>query len=462
MLALPLTDIGYASRFVLEAGDRAKWSEELNHWVVWDDRRWASRGRGADLLAMEVAQVFGQKVLNAPPTHPDRATLIAAISDLQNVRRLRPMLDLARASLEIDVEELDRHKWLFNTLDGTLDLQLDTTKVSPQVTFREHCQSDMLTHLVPIVYNPAATCPMWREFLDFIAGDTAGMSRYLQQLVGIFLTGDVSEKMFIIICGDKDAGKTAFTNTVFRLLGEFAQVMSQATLAKHSREAAGNAASPDIARLKGKRLAVVSETTVGLELNEARLKAQTGRTRLTGRHLFGPPFDFDVTHKLMVETNHRPSIPGGDEAVWRRVHLIVFTHVVPLEDQDPDFEDRLTDELPGILNWAIEGCIDWQVNGLQVPEEVLTATKRYQEEENPLYGFIEDYCELKPDGVVPKKDLWFTYTSWAQESGIKPRAKPEFNRALGDLGITAHKDSKDSGAWKWHGIELLKSFGGLF
>ena len=186
------------------------------------------------------------------------------------------------------------------------------------------------------------------------------------------------------------------------------------------------------------------------------------RTRLTGRHLFGPPFDFDVTHKLMVETNHRPSIPGGDEAVWRRVHLIVFTHVVPTDRQVKDFEERLADELPGILNWAVEGCLDWQENGLQVPEQVLKATAQYQVEENPLYGFIDDRCERKPDGKVAKAALWSAYLGWAAENSTKSRSKPEFNKALGDLGITAHKDSKDGGTWKWHGIELPQGFGGMF
>ena len=93
------------------------------------------------------------------------------------------------------------------------------------------------------------------------------------------------------------------------------------------------------------------------------LKQLTGGDRVTARKLYGNEFEFSPEFKLWMGTNHKPIIRGTDIGIWRRIMLIPFTATIPDETIDKNLKYKLRQELPAILNWAVEGCLMWYREG---------------------------------------------------------------------------------------------------
>ena len=179
----------------------------------------------------------------------------------------------------------------------------------------------------------------------------------------------------------------------------------------------------------------------------------------TARHLHGHPFDFEPTHKLLIETNNRPLITGGDEATWGRVQLTPFTEVIPTSEQDPHLEDTLAEEFAGILAWMVRGCLDWQANGLRVPGVVKAETEKYQESQDPLQDFLEAGCETGEDQAATKADVWAAYVEWSKGQGGYSLGKQRFNALLETHQFEEFRDGKNNNDRSWRGIGLKTTEG---
>src|SRR5207249_4861041 len=93
-------------------------------------------------------------------------------------------------------------------------------------------------------------------------------------------------------------------------------------------------------------------------------------------------FEFQPTWKIFLAANHRPTVRGTDHAVWRRIKLVPFEVTIPKDEQDKHLLTKLRAEWPGILAWAIRGCLDWQREGLGEPDEVRAATAAYRAQQD--------------------------------------------------------------------------------
>ena len=142
----------------------------------------------------------------------------------------------------------------------------------------------------------------------------------------------------------------------------------------------------------------------------------TGGDTMTARFMRAEFFEFDPEFKIWLATNHKPTIRGTDYAIWRRIRLIPFTVTIPEAEQDAALLDKLTAELPGILAWAVRGCLDWQTNGLGAPSEVTSATQEYRDEMDVLGEFLTDCCVLAPTRTARAKDLYAAYQKWCEEN----------------------------------------------
>ena len=126
-----------------------------------------------------------------------------------------------------------------------------------------------------------------------------------------------------------------------------------------------------------------------------------------GRALYCPAFNFKPTHTLWIYGNHRPDVRGNDLGIWRRIKLIPFDVQIPEGEKDPELLKKLLQEMPGILNWAIKGCLEWQKNGLGVPTSVTQATCEYREEEDVIGEFVAERCVC--EGRVERGQLYAAY-----------------------------------------------------
>lgn len=144
-----------------------------------------------------------------------------------------------------------------------------------------------------------------------------------------------------------------------------------------------------------------------------------GEDEITARFLYGEHFSYKPQFKLWMMANHKPVIRGTDDGIWQRPMLIPFKVQIPESDRDRQLIDKLKTELPGILNWALQGCLEWQRDGLGIPQEVQDAVAEYRKEMDILGGFLEDRCIMNPTAVTPAATIYEAYTLWAEANGEK-------------------------------------------
>jgi putative DNA primase/helicase len=253
------------------------------------------------------------------------------------------------------------------------------------------------------------------------------------------LTGSVREEVMFVLYGTGNNGKSTFRETIHSLLGDYALAADAGLLIE--RKTPGGA-TPELARLKGRRLVSINETSENDHLNEARVKFITSQDKITARNLYQDFFDFDPSHKTFLTTNHKPIIRGTDIGIWRRIHLLPFTVAIPADKIEKDFrERRLMPELPGILNWALAGLAAYCEQGLNPPATVLMSTQEYREDMDAVGQWIAERCELDPEACVPTRVLYNDYSEWAAEEVGWELKMPRFRRQLSDRAFAAAKGS---------------------
>ena len=214
---------------------------------------------------------------------------------------------------------------------------------------------------------------------------------------------------------DKTRGD--FVAALTALLGEYATKLDQeAVLAADKNR--GRGATPELVVLIGRRFVYVDELEEGRQLDEARVKALTGSERATGRALYQNMREWRNTAKLWMDLNHLPAFKGVDFGIERRPRVIAFDRRFEEHEQDKQMPEKLVAELPGILAWAVEGCKAWRQRGLDPPEAVSLATRRYRDENNHLPAFFEDQYVAAAGARVTASDVQRDYPLAA--AGGKP------------------------------------------
>jgi len=187
----------------------------------------------------------------------------------------------------------------------------------------------------------------------------------------------------------------------------------------------------DIAALAGARFVSANESGADKRLSEPIIKALTGGDTISARFLFKEYFEFKPNFKVWMATNHKPVIKDTDHAIWRRVRLIPFDVTIPECERDPNLTTALRAEYAGILNWAIDGCREWQTAGLGTPSEVTNATNSYRNEQDSIGTFIDTCCLVKEEARYSASKL---HKLFVENTGEKVSAK-EFNRMMSEHGF---------------------------
>ena len=192
-----------------------------------------------------------------------------------------------------------------------------------------------------------------------------------------------------------------------------------------------SAASSDIARLNGQRLAVSSEFPKSMLLNVAALKNYVGGDKVTARHLYQNEIEFVPAFKLFLNTNYLPAVVDDTIFTSGRVNVITFDRHFTPEEQDKGLKEslRTQENLSGILNWMLEGLQDYYEKGLATPQTVIDATRRYQEESDRIAEFMSD-CLIESDEIIKCKDVFDRYKDWTARSGYKCEGKKKFYAEL--------------------------------
>jgi putative DNA primase/helicase len=214
----------------------------------------------------------------------------------------------------------------------------------------------------------------------------------------------------------------------------------------------------EIARLPGARMCTTDEPDEGARLEEGLVKQITGGAPLMAKRLYKEPFEFAPEFKLWMEANHKPVIKGTDVGIWRRIMLVPFKAFITEEEKDPDLPVKLLSELPGILNWAVKGCMAWQKNGLMPPEEVVAATDEYKSEMDNLQTFLDECVEVDKSDMIQSGDFYKVYSVWCAENGLRAISSTRLSKKMQERG---YQKDRTRFARYWNGLKFTdagKSF----
>ncbi len=178
----------------------------------------------------------------------------------------------------------------------------------------------------------------------------------------------------------------------------------------------------------------------------------TGGEPITARFMRQNFFQFEPEFKLWLVANDRPKVRGTDDAFWRRVRVIPLTVEIPTNKRDLDLPKKLQAEWPGILAWAVRGCLKWQREGLVQPEIVRTATKGWQQEMDHLKKFIVEQVDIAPGFKIAASLLFDRYKKWCAQHGEQSLKIQDFKAKLQESRDITHTRTKGR-SW-WRGIKL--------
>jgi len=328
---------------------------------------------------------------------------------------------------------------VMNTPEGTCHLK--------DGSMHEHRMGDYLTKSTTVAPQ-ASAYPLWDKFLDRITASDVEMQRYLQRVVGYCLSGDISEHVLFFLYGTGANGKGTFTNTLLRIFGDYAQTAAMEVFTENTNDRHPT----DIAALRGARLVVASETEAGKRWAESRIKMLTGGDPVRARFMHCDEFEFIPAFKLMIQGNHKPGLRSVDVAMRRRLHLLPFVVTIPEEERDTKLTEKLKQEWPAILQWAIDGCLAWQREGLNPPPLVRDATDEYFRTEDAILRWLDEQCIVSPQaGSTKASELYKNYKTWAEQTGEFCLNQKRFGQELQDHGFKSYQ----SNGVRYEGINLV-------
>jgi putative DNA primase/helicase len=205
--------------------------------------------------------------------------------------------------------------------------------------------------------------------------------------------------------------------------------------------------------LRGARLIVANEIEKGAEWNQSRLMAITSGDKITANAMRSNPVTFEIVGKLIVVGNNKPAFPNRNAAARDRLLLVHFkmhfqgkdepnvSSLPPrrIAERDPALAVKLRKEWPAIMRWMVDGCIEWQAEGLRPPASVLTdSIDSISTDDFFLEWRRERCCDAKPYGRDTISLLHRSYCEWAEFNRLRPVTRREFGTMLDDHDIERH------------------------
>lgn len=399
-----LTDFGNAEMLADLLRNKYVWIPERGHWYRFNGQVCI---QDFDFkLLDDIKLCIRQKLKEASMIDDDyqRQKLIKHLIASEGLGRVRAAIEIMKSqSMTKSINDFDTNQWVINCQNGVLNLK--TGELLPNDL--NH------TRIVSVNYNSGAKAPFFQNFLnEIMLGDTHKIN-YIQKLLGYCLTGSIREECLYICLGNGGNGKTKLFECIKEILNDYCIMASPDILMTREKTTIPN----DIARLKGARMILMSEPDTAKKFSDNAIKSLTGGDCVQARFLNQEFFEFYMAGKLILLTNHEIGIRSTDDGTWRRPIVIPFNFKVPDEKKDMDLAEKLRQEAEGIFRWMVEGCMNYQKEGLLLPKELLQAKKDYRESQDAIGAFLVERCVEDQRYLVNATTLYREYVSWAQDTG---------------------------------------------
>ena len=417
--AVELTEDAVAEDFAQKYGDKMRFDHKQGKWFIWDGVRWKGNDTGA---AFDYARHLCRK-------HRGHQRIMGSRKSAEGVEHM------ARRDQRLAVASghWDQDPYLLGTPGGTVELKTGKLRAANREDFLTKCAA-----VTPV--NQGAECPIFNKFLADATGGDKALQRFLQQWAGYCLTGETNEQALLFIYGPGGNGKGVFLNILTDIMAStdtagYAKpaAMDMFVASKHPRHLA------ELAMLHGARLVTASETAKDQAWSESRINQLTGEDMITANFMRQDHFSFRPRFKLTIIGNHKPKLGTVNDAARRRFNIVPFMNKPDAPDKD--LIKKLRAEYPVILRWMIDGCLDWQKNGLIRPAIVTATTDQYFEEQDLVGRWIEEKCERGLGMKETASNLFASYKEFSIANGELPGTQTVFGSLLQQRGIERKKSS---------------------
>jgi putative DNA primase/helicase len=431
-----------AERLVQLHGERLHFLPKWKKWIVFieDQQTWLKDD--ADVRVRQLAKDVGRSLKRQfadIPTEDGPKWASFILKSLSNAG-ITGMVTLARGieGIPLDHEQLDSDEWMLGVKNGVVDLK--TGKLRPADP------ADLMTMQCPVEFDPDAECPRFEQAMSEWFPDEE-VRGYVRRVAGSSLVGFQEDHIFVIHYGDGRNGKGTFVRALQNVLGRYARVIHLSLLV-NTKGSQHDTIKADLFRA---RLAVASETKSRIPLDEASVKNLTGNDRITARRMHEDPWEFRPSHSLWLLTNDLPQISGTDRGIWSRTKVVKWEATFEGKKDDKKLDAKLRAEAPGILNWLLEGCLEWQDHGLKEPEAVVRETLAYREAEDVIARFLKDENLVLDEGEqIPSKKIQALLEGFASREGLKLQTvQRDLSKWLQENGCSKSQVSRE---WFWKGV----------
>jgi P4 family phage/plasmid primase-like protien len=313
---------------------------------------------------------------------------------------------------------------------------------------RERTRDDIFSFELEVDYIQNCNYENVIRFFSAISKNDDDLVDYHKRLWGYSMTGEISDRSFHMLWGDGRNGKSTLMNIINKILGNkyFVACSDKVVMSKDNQ----SATSPEMIRLMGSRLAVLSETKKGDELNEVRIKALTGGDPIVARGLYQEEIQFKVQCTLVMLTNNKP-IFDTQKANTDRIKLLPFLAEFENSPENQDYiNDLITNHLDDFFSWFVDGASEWYNGKKLVPCKIMDYQMKSYINELDIQGqFVEERIEIisketyeqtpklqKCNKRIKKEALYGLFVSYAIEQGVRIKiSKIDFHKGLSKHNI---------------------------
>ncbi len=439
------TDAGNAELLVHLKKDFVRHNHTFDQWYIWNGQYWGpDRMNIINQYAIEAARKRQADAVDILDGDRKKWQFKHGLQS-ENRNKISACLELAKSlpPVATTAPDWNQHPHLIQFNNGVYDLV--------ETKFYDGRAELMISQSTLYDYNPELGCETWIRIINEIFGGDQELVDFFQRASGYSVSDDITEQCFFLLYGIGANGKSVILEILRNILGDYATDTLFATFERKFDRSQSN----DLARLHSIRLVTSAESGSTRQLDEERIKAITGGDPITARYLYQEFFQYQPKFKLWMAVNSLPKVGDFSDGFWRRVRLIPFNVVFKGENADQNLIAKLKTELPGIMNWIIEGYRMWKEVGLLPPKTVLQATVDYQNEQDVVAEFLNEHIHRDTTARTKAATLYLAFCEWHKEAYTgKPMTQTAYGRRVSQ--VTGIKSDKISGI-KWYlGIELNK------
>jgi len=321
---------------------------------------------------------------------------------------------------------------------------------------RSHSPEIYSTIQLPMNFDPDADCPRFLQFMEETTKGDAELQFVLQEILGYCLTCENRAEKAFFFYGGGSNGKSVLGEVIKGLVGfENTSGVSLNELGQRF----------GISPMIGKSVNISAENELSGEVNSENLKAIISGDELSIDIKHKDPWQGALTCKLILLMNTLPKTSDITYGFFRKIMIIPFENTVLPDQIDNHLLDKLLKELPGVLNWALQGLQRLRENQYRFSHSsaVEKIMQTYSVDQNPTGQFFLDTYEYCEGAQIRKSEIYRDYVNWCADDA---RDCPKLQKLWNMLKIKAEEMNRLPDASmhiqleykKIHGIDYLKNY----